>query len=690
MKVTSMQELKLNESRIHECNEHDCHRMKVLKSTMTKDRRMNTNEIKTSDWSIKRSVSRSITTKNICAINLYLLLYVTSIILLIMQWQSLTSFNKYKKKLQTIERQYLQEFMNYKKSSYMTIETIYIDIIKKSRKVASLQSNMTNLINSKRRFQTFLQFLFFEYDVIRDAINAQNNSNVDRFIQKLQEKKIQFVAIKIESTLLTRNQKNNRRQSYRISQRRFFSSNENSRRFNVKTRKTRDCFLCDDSHKIANCDFLKKLTKWAKKQKTKKLISKNKKHKAYNVENFFSFNNSFDIDIDSNNEKHMKKIVVLFKKLINRLFKFVWIANTDVSSHMIDDFRFFNEFLKSIKKRTIKIEKRRLYSNQCDSMTMRVKNDENMLTKVFYVFDFDVNFLFVKHFIKKRLIKDFNDDSLFMRIKQNIEIFRTFAQEDVYIVNKITSKFKKYALLAIITIEFFKVLSVSFAMSTIVNSNEILFDVDIDFRNEIDFQQFENQSFKKKCDLYQLWHRRSDHMKFAKFRNLHKVIILHKSIFIVEKRNESCEMCAITKMINAHNRRLIERKINILKLIFIDICESLFASRLDYEYFLKIMNNHFRRTWVISFRKRIDASKVLNKWKLKMKLEIEKRLQAIRCDNVKKLKSILDSWCAFIDIVSQYIVFYNFIQNDVTKRDIKTIENQIRTMIQNAKLFMKF
>ena len=178
---------------------------------------------------------------------------------------------------------------------------------------------------------------------------------------------------------------------------------------------------------------------------------------------------------------------------------------------MIDDFRLFNEFLKSIKRRTIKIEERRLYSNQCDSMTMRVKNDENMLTKMFYVFDFDVNLLFDKHFIKKKLIKDFNDDNLFMRIKQSIEVLRTFAQKNVYIVNKITSKLKKYALLTstMSTIESFKVLSVSFAMSTIVNSNETLSDVDIDFRNdvEIDSQQFEtsvSQSFKKKRDLYQL------------------------------------------------------------------------------------------------------------------------------------------------------------------------------------------
>ena len=152
--------------------------------------------------------------------------------------------------------------MNYKKSSDMTIEAIYIDIIKKSRKIASLQSDMTSLVNSKRRFQIFLQFLSFEYDVIRDAIDVQNNSNVDKFIQKLQEKKTQFVAIKTESTLLTRNhQKNNRRQFYRISQRRSFNSNESSRRFNVKTKKTRNCFFCDDSHRIADCDFLKELRK---------------------------------------------------------------------------------------------------------------------------------------------------------------------------------------------------------------------------------------------------------------------------------------------------------------------------------------------------------------------------------------------------------------------------------------------
>ena len=99
----------------------------------------------------------------------------------------------------------------------------------------------------------------------------------------------------------------------------------------------------------------------------------------------------------------MKKIAVLFKKLINKILKFDWIADIDVSFHMIDQFRFFNEFFKSIKKRIIKIEKRKLYSNQCETTIMKMKNKKCRLTNVFYVFDFDVNLLFEIRFIKKKL-----------------------------------------------------------------------------------------------------------------------------------------------------------------------------------------------------------------------------------------------------------------------------------------------
>ena len=57
-----------------------------------------------------------------------------------------------------------------------------------------------------------------------------------------------------------------------------------------------------------------------RKSKDNKLIKS--KQKIYNVNNFFVINNVEFIDIDFNNEKNMKEIVVLFKKLINIVLKF--------------------------------------------------------------------------------------------------------------------------------------------------------------------------------------------------------------------------------------------------------------------------------------------------------------------------------------------------------------------------------
>ena len=128
-------------------------------------------------------------------------------------------------------------------------------------------------------------------------------------------------------------------------------------------------------------------------------------------------------------------------------------------------------------------------------------------------------------------------------------------------------------------------------------------------------------------------------------------------------------------MWSMRTHQLIERKFHILTLVFIEICDSLSFLRLDHEYFHEIINNRFWRTWYISLRQRSDASKVLYKWKLMIELQNEIKLQVIRNDNVKKLKFILNEWCEFINIVSKYIVVYNFFQNDVVERGIRTSEN---------------
>ncbi len=69
--------------------------------------------------------------------------------------------------------------------------------------------------------------------------------------------------------------------------------------------------------------------------------------------------------------------------------------------------------------------------------------------------------------------------------------------------------------------------------------------------------------------------------------------ILEKSIFIVENNKNIYEIYALIKFINKQDHTVSKRKTNILVFIFIDIYSSLFLSFNEYQYFLKIVDNHF-------------------------------------------------------------------------------------------------
>ena len=127
------------------------------------------------------------------------------------------------------------------------------------------------------------------------------------------------------------NRKNERNQNrenqhftYRVSQQRFLNFNHNqniNNKFKIDRLK-KECFLYDDDHKIKNCNLLRKLKKFVKRNWEKIKTNKNRrnKQKTYNVKVFLINNNNF-IDVNFDNEKNIKKIVVLFKKLINKILK---------------------------------------------------------------------------------------------------------------------------------------------------------------------------------------------------------------------------------------------------------------------------------------------------------------------------------------------------------------------------------
>ena len=165
----------------------------------------------------------------------------------------------------------------------------------------------------------------------------------------------------------------------------------------------------------------------------------------------------------------------------------------------------------------------------------------------------------------KKIEKNFDDDDLYIHIKQNVKIFTTFVRDDVYIINYINFESNKFAMTIVI------ILMIKSIMTIFLSTLSIITSINENYTNSFDsmsmqlndsnhnYSSFENNTFLKKRDLYIFWHRRFDHLNSTKFKNLHKITRLKKLIFIIEQR-EFCEIYSVTKMINKRNRRLIERK----------------------------------------------------------------------------------------------------------------------------------
>ncbi len=267
--------------------------------------------------------------------------------------------------------------------------------------------------------------------------------------------------------------------------------------------------------------------------------------------------------------------------------------------------------------------------------------------------------------------------------------------ENIYIVKRIANDLNEFALLSAMQHDVssaFSAMHSSMNSDDSMNLNHFTSHIDVIYHEneiEVDHDQLSfanDKSFK----LYKLWHHHFTHLESAKLHQLHKIITLKKSIFINDSHKNVYEICALIKFINKRKHNVSNWKTSILTFIFINICESLSSSLDSESYFLKIVDNHFRKTWCISLKQWFNASDALQKWKLNIKFHNDVELLSVHSDNITKLKVILNDWCSSVDIVSQYIVSYMLIQNEVVEIVIHITENSMWIMIKNAELFIKF
>ena len=626
-------------------------------------------------------------------------------------WDALSY--KYKEKLQTTGRQYLADFIGYRMPADTSIEKAWTHLAKLARKIAATQKDMSGLSKPERRFQALLQSLPDEYTVIRDAIDAQDKPDVEKGLQKLQEKEAQ---LKTTEAALWAKRGNERERTGRgqdkrktSHRRKSLSSSDSDQPRRRQPQRSLKCFLCGDGHRLADCSHLSAAQKLVKERKgkgktkhkgaddlqtlTELLKGKHKKHRAYNAE---SDDSEISGDNGEDEDEESEDIAALSKDIASKIPESDWVADSGASSHMTDQLRLFSGPLVRIKRRTIKVGGGKLYANHCGTAVMRDRHGNSVkLSSVLHVPKLGVNLLSGRRMCEKGLQGSFDDKGLYMHDKRGKQMIEALECGGVYIVERIANGLDEFALLSAMQRDAssaFPAVHSSMNLDGSMNLDHSAPHTDVihhENEAEVDHDQLSSAN-DKSSKLYKLWHRRFAHLGSAKLRQLHKVTTLEKPIPINDSHEDVCEVCALTKFINKRGHNVSDRKTSILALISIDICGPLPSSLDSESYFLEIVDNHSRKTWCIPLKQRFDAPDALRKWKLSVELHSGAKLLSVRSDNATELKATLDGWCSSVGIAPQYTVPHMSIQNGVAERAIRTTENSVRAMIKDAGLPIEF
>ena len=172
-----------------------------------------------------------------------------------------------------------------------------------------------------------------------------------------------------------------------------------------------------------------------------------KKHKTFNAETDEKSDFQLSESSFKNENESDEKIAALSKKIISKISKSYWVADSDVFSHMTDQLWLFRDSLMQICWVIIKIREERLYTDYCSTVTMQDQiRNFILLYYILYVSKLDINLLSEKQMCKKDLWKSFNTWELYMHDENDKLMLETSQKDDIYVVKYIAKRLDEFAL----------------------------------------------------------------------------------------------------------------------------------------------------------------------------------------------------------------------------------------------------
>ncbi|KAJ4721050.1 Retrovirus-related Pol polyprotein from transposon TNT 1-94 [Melia azedarach] len=192
-----------------------------------------------------------------------------------------------------------------------------------------------------------------------------------------------------------------------------------------------------------------------------------------------------------------------------------------------------------------------------------------------------------------------------------------------------------------------------------------------------------------KDNMTKLWHMRLGHMSARGMQILSKGDLLcgHKI-----KDLEFCEHCIFGKLHRSKFPKVIHRTKGTLDYIHSDCWgPSRVESLGSHRYFVSMIDDFSRMTWVFIMKHKSEAFKNFRQWKALVENQTGKKIKRLRTDNgLEFCWSEFDEFCKNEGIARHHTVRDTPQQNGVAERMNQTLLERARCMLSNAELTRRF
>jgi transposase InsO family protein len=202
----------------------------------------------------------------------------------------------------------------------------------------------------------------------------------------------------------------------------------------------------------------------------------------------------------------------------------------------------------------------------------------------------------------------------------------------------------------------------------------------------------EEECYMSQVDESWLWHKRMGHLSFDNLIKASRKEAVKDMPKIIKPSDPVCKHCQLGKQTKVRFKTKEYSTSRPLELVHTDLCGPTRTRSIQGEhYFMLIIDDYTRMTWVYFLREKSEAFEKFKAFKAYVENETDLKIKCLRSDNGGEFTSNeFNKFCEDHGIKRQFSAPRTPQQNGVVERKNIIVQEAARTMLNEAKLPDKF